>query len=105
MNVFRYGDSLIARDGATEIHLGPCEADLLAILAKHLGRVVSRETCGVAIWGVRAIERSADGCYHRLAWVVTRLRLKVKPTGLTIDSIVHRGLCLNGDITCDWSVR
>lgn len=100
--VFRYGDRLVHADG-DRIHLDPKESDLLAVLAKHKGHIVSRETCKRNLWpGEPTEEPVYDG---RLKDVAYRLRAKVAPAGLGVHAVIKAGLMLTGDLSVDWKIR
>lgn len=101
--VFRYGDHLIHIDGKRQIHLAAQEADLLAVLAKNHGRVVSTATVLTSLWPVDADEPGDPN--NTMRQVLHRLREKLEGTGLQIETVRELGMKLVGEITTDWSVR
>jgi len=75
-----YGDLTIDYDrhrilrGTDEIHLTPKEFELLSLLARNTGRVLTHRTILKAIWGPHATEQPAH-----LWTLVGQLRKKVEP--------------------------
>lgn len=65
-----------------EAHLTPTEFSLLAILARHAGRVVTQRQVLREVWGPQAEER---GQYTRV--YMTHLRKKLAAAGLDADRI------------------
>jgi two-component system, OmpR family, KDP operon response regulator KdpE len=67
-------DRHLVHRGEQEIHLTPKEFDLLALLARHAGRVLTHRTILRAIWGPNAVDQPEH------LWVLMRqLRLKIEP--------------------------
>jgi two-component system KDP operon response regulator KdpE len=66
----------------TEVRLTPTEFALLAMLARHAGRVVTQRQILREVWGPQAEER---GQYTRV--YMTHLRRKLTAAGLTGDQI------------------
>lgn len=100
--VFRYGDHAICLDGR-EIHLDNMGADLLAVLAKNHGRVVTSETLMATLWPINADEpEDPDNVMRQHLF---KLRHKLEGTGLVLESVKGVGVRLMGEFTTDWSVR
>jgi two-component system KDP operon response regulator KdpE len=57
----------------TEIHLTPTEYKLLAVLARHAGRVITHRQLLKEVWGVNAIQHT-----HYLRVYMTQLRHKLE---------------------------
>jgi two-component system KDP operon response regulator KdpE len=60
--------------GKEEVHLTPIEYRMLALLARHAGRVVTQRQLLVEVWGPRCAEQT-----HYLRVHMTHLRRKVEP--------------------------
>ena len=65
---------VVTRDGAGPVHLTPTEWQILEILVRHPGRLVTRETILTEIWGAPHLTSSG---YLRL--YLSQLRKKLEP--------------------------
>lgn len=79
-------DRRIVRRGGEEVHLTRKEHDVLAVLARHIGRVVTHERIIAAAW---AGEEDARIEYLRI--VVRNLRQKLEPPG-SVGSVIANEL-------------
>jgi two-component system, OmpR family, KDP operon response regulator KdpE len=77
--VFEIGDLRVdlaerrVQMAGTEIHLTPTEYKLLAVLARHAGRVITHRQLLKEVWGVNAIQHT-----HYLRVYMTQLRHKLE---------------------------
>ena len=101
--ILRYGDHLISLQDGREVHLSQSESDLLAVLAKHGGRVVSYQTIEQTLWPLDA-DRPRDP-RNVIHVHVLHLRAKLRGTGLAIEAAPGLGERLKGDLSVDWTVR
>ncbi|MFC3580082.1 response regulator transcription factor [Sphingomonas hylomeconis] len=85
---------LVCRDGA-ELHLTRKEHDVLAVLARHVGRVVTHDRIIAAAWG-----GDEDARIEYLRIVIRNLRQKLEypgPVGSVIANELGVGYRLRGD--------
>jgi uroporphyrinogen-III synthase len=81
-------------DGTREVLLSDRERDVLAVLARRPGAVVSKATLVREVWS------SSDGDEHVVEVVVGRLRQRLGPAGAGIETVVRRGYRL-----CDEAIE
>ncbi|KHL26558.1 Fis family transcriptional regulator [Croceibacterium mercuriale] len=99
--VLTTGDLVIDRDrrvvcrGGQEVHLTRKEHDVLAVLARHVGRVVTHDRIIAAAWGV-----GDDPRIEYLRIVIRNLRQKLEapgPVGSVISNELGIGYRLRGE--------
>jgi two-component system, OmpR family, KDP operon response regulator KdpE len=79
-------DRRIIRRGSEEVHLTRKEHDVLAVLARHIGRVVTHERLLTACWGA-----DEDPRIEYLRIVIRNLRQKLEPPG-PVGSVIANEL-------------
>lgn len=72
-------------DGTDEVQLSDRERDVLAVLARRPGNVVSKSALVREVWANR------DGDEHVAEVTVGRLRQRLGPAGAGIETVVRRG--------------
>ncbi len=88
-------DRRIVRRGAADVHLTRKEYEVLAVLARHLGRVVTHERLLTSCWG-----GDEDPRVEYLRIVIRNLRQKLEmpgPVGSVIANELGVGYRLRGD--------
>ncbi|SOB78715.1 two-component system, OmpR family, KDP operon response regulator KdpE [Sphingomonas guangdongensis] len=88
-------DRRMIRRGSEEVHLTRKEHDVLAVLARHIGRVVTHERLLTACWGA-----DEDPRIEYLRIVIRNLRQKLEPAGPVGSVIANElgvGYRLRGD--------
>jgi len=72
-------------DGTDEVQLSDRERDVLAVLARRPGNVVSKSALVREVWA------NSDGDEHVAEVTVGRLRQRLGPAGAGIETVVRRG--------------
>ena len=78
-------------DGQVEVKLSDRERDVLAVLARRPGRVVSKATLVREVWD------NHEGDEHVVEVTVGRLRRRLGPAGAGIETVVRRGYRLDAE--------
>ena len=77
-----------ASSGAEVIELSRREVDMLALLARDRGRIVSRRTLLVEVWGMTHVEQIAT---RTVDMHIVKLRKKIAAAGAAIETVRGEG--------------
>lgn len=99
--ILRWGERLIKQE-AFEVKLTPHEADFLVILARANGRVVSVGTIIDALWP--RSKQTFEQQRNHIQVLLTSLRRKLVPTGLSIKTVHGLGFRLEGHLDVDTEI-
>lgn len=85
--------TLTASQGAAMIELSRREVDMLALFARERGRIVSRRTLLVEVWGMAHVDRIET---RTVDMHIAKLRKKIADVGTAIETVRGEGYRFTG---------